>query len=337
MKTLEQIRAELPQFSYSDYLRHLKLVEEACTAGKPLRVAVLRSYTVEAIEPVLRMRLLLDGFQPSIWIGGYNQYAQEILDAGSPLHELRPDLVLLLTRIEEVLPDFVEQFASQPSSDWEERVAAKVREFGSLIESIERAFPAQVVVQNMTLANGAYFGIHDPQRPDGQGYLVQKFNQGLAAVCAARKAAFLWDFDRLVRAKGYENLFDPKSWYVARSPYRQSAYPAMVEDLGRYLRSAAGRIRKCVVVDLDNTLWGGIAGEDGIEGIELGRDYPGNCYRDFQKELLKLYHRGILLAINSKNNESDAFEILDKHPDMVLRRKHFAACQVNWRDKARAT
>ena len=70
-----------------------------------------------------------------------------------------------------------------------------------------------------------------------------------------------------------------------------------------------------------NTLWGGIVGEDGIEGIGLGRGYPGNCYRDFQKELLKLYHRGILLAIKAKNNESDALEVLDKHPDMVLRRQ----------------
>jgi FkbH-like protein len=190
------------------------------------------------------------------------------------------------------------------------------------------------VVQGMTLAHGGYFGINDPQRPEGQGYLVQRFNQGLAAEFAKRKGVVLWDFDRLVRAKGYENLYDPKMWYVSRNPYRQSAYPAIADDLTRYVRSALGRIRKCVVVDLDNTLWGGIVGEDGIEGIGLGRDYPGNCYRDFQKELLKLYHRGILLAINSKNNEADALEVLDKHPDMVLRRRHFAAYRINWQDKA---
>lgn len=334
MKTLEEIRSEIPGFAYSDYLRHLKTVEQACTTGKPLRVALLRSYTAEPIEPLLRMRLLLDGFQPTVWMGGYNQYAQEVLDTESRLHQFRPDLVLMMIRIEEVMPDFVEDFASVPWAEWEGRVAARARELGGLVERIESAFPAQIVVQNMTLPYGGYFGIHDPQRPDGQGYLVQKFNQALAAEFAARKGVFLWDFDRLVRARGYENLFDPKSWYVARNPFRQSAYPVIADDLSRYLRSALGRIKKCVVVDLDNTLWGGIVGEDGIEGIDLGRDYPGNCYRDFQKELLKLYHRGILLAINSKNNESDAFEVLDKHPDMVLRRKHFAACQINWRDKA---
>lgn len=334
MKTLEQIRTEISQLKFNDYLRYLRLVEEAGAAGKPLRVALLRSYTADPIEPVLKMRLLLDGFRPTIWTGGYNQYVQEILDAGSPLHQFRPDLVLMMIRIEEIMPDFVDEFAARPWTEWEERVAAKVRELGGLVEKIERALPAQIVVQNMTLPHGGYFGIYDSQRPDGQGYLIQKFNQGLAAEFAARKGVFLWDFDRFVRAKGYENLYDPKMWYVARNPFRQSAYPAIVDDLTRYLRSALGRIKKCVVVDLDNTLWGGVVGEDGIEGIDLGRDYPGNCYRDFQKELLKLHHRGILLAINSKNNESDAFEILDKHPDMVLRRKHFAAYQINWRDKA---
>jgi FkbH-like protein len=209
-----------------------------------------------------------------------------------------------------------------------------VRELGGLVERLEASLAAQVIVQSMTLPYGGYFGINDPQRADGQGALVQRFNQGLAAEFARRKGVYLWDFDRLARAKGYENLHDPKMWYVSRNPFRQSAYPAIADDLTRYVRSALGRIRKCVVVDLDNTLWGGIVGEDGIEGIALGRDYPGNCYRDFQKELLKLYHRGILLAINSKNNEGDALEVLDKHPDMVLRRKHFAAHRINWQDKA---
>ena len=332
-KTLEEIRSEVSRLGYNDCLRHLKTVEAACTDGKPLRVALLRSYTAEPIEPILKLRLLLDGFQPSIWIGGYNQYTQEILDQGSPLHEFRPDLVVMMIRLEELMPDFVDEFGSRPSSHWAERVAQKVREIGGLVERIEAAFPAQVVAQGMTLPYG-YFGINDAQRPDGQSSLVQTFNQGLAAEFARRKGVYLWDFDRFVRAKGYENLYDPKMWYVSKNPFRQSAYPAIVDDLTRYVRSALGRITKCVVLDLDNTLWGGIVGEDGVEGIGLGRDYPGNCYRDFQKELLKLYHRGILLAINSKNNEADALEVLDQHPDMVLRRKHFAAYRINWQDKA---
>src|SRR5688572_19305223 len=167
-KTLEEIRSEVSRLGYNDCLRHLKTVEAACTDGKPLRVALLRSYTAEPIEPILKLRLLLDGFRSSIWIGGYNQYTQEILDQGSALHEFRPDLVVMMIRLEELMPDFVDEFGSRPSSYWEERVAQKVREVGGLVERIEAAFPAQVVVQGMTLSHGAYFGINDAQRPDGQ-------------------------------------------------------------------------------------------------------------------------------------------------------------------------
>ena len=333
MRTLDQIRMELSGFGFNDYLRSLPIVQEASLQAKPLRVAILRSYTVEPIEPVLKLRFLLEGFRPSIWIGNYNQYVQEILDNESPFHRFHPDLVLMMLRIEEVMPDFVDDFSVPPAAGWEERIRSKVRQLGTLAECIEKTSSAQVIVQNMTLPHDGYFGICDPQRPDGQGYLLQKFNQGLAAEFGNRKGVFLWDFDRFVRIKGYENIYDPKMWYVSRNPFKQSAYPMIVDDLVRYVRSALGRIKKCVVLDLDNTLWGGIVGEDGIEGIQLGHSYPGNCYRDFQRELLKLYHRGILLAINSKNNEGDAFDIIDNHPDMILRRKHFAALRINWQDK----
>ena len=333
MKTLDEIRREIPGFAYSDYLRHLSAAEKAGSNGRPLRVALLRSYTVEPIEPILKVHLLLEGFAPSIWIGGYNQYRQEILDADSPLYEMRPDVVLIMIRLEEIMPDFVDAYPSVPRADWEDRVAVKVQELGDLIERVERGLSAKVLVQNMALPDGGYFGINDIQKTDGQTYLIHRFNQSLAAEVSRRRGVFLWDFERLVSSIGFDNLYDPKMWYVARNPFRQSAYPSIVQDLMRYIRSALGQIKKCVVVDLDNTLWGGIVGEDGIEGLQLGHDYPGNCYRDFQKELLKLYHRGILLAINSKNNEADALEVIDNHPDMVLRRHHFAAFRINWQDK----
>src|SRR4051812_25199392 len=130
MKTLAEIRSEVSRLGYTDCLRHLKTVEEVCTDGKPLRVALLRSYTAEPIEPMLKLRLLLEGFRPSIWIGGYNQYTQEILDERSRLYEFRPDVVIMMIRLEEVMPDFVDEFASRPSARWEERVAQKVREIG---------------------------------------------------------------------------------------------------------------------------------------------------------------------------------------------------------------
>lgn len=331
--TIAELRDALPGFSFNDYLRHVKFAEEKSEAGTLLRVAVLRSYTVEPIEPVLKVHLVLDGYRPSFWFGGYNQYVQEVLDPAAGLHAFRPGLVLLMVRLEELVPDFVEQFPSDTAAGWSDRLAAKAREIAALAGRAAIDLSARVIVQNASLSR-PYFGIHDAQRHDGQYEAVQRFNRTLAEAAEALPGVFVWDFDGLLRSRGFDNLYDAKSWYVSRNPFKQSAYPAIAKDLFRYVRSAAGRVKKCVVVDLDNTLWGGVAGEDGFEGIRLGHTYPGNCYRDFQHELLKLYHRGILLAINSKNNEADALTIIDEHPDMVLRRSHFAAMRINWDDKA---
>ena len=333
MDTLDQLRAALPGFGFNDYLRHLKSVDERCQEARPLRVAVLRSYTAEPLEPVLTLRLLLDGYRPAFWFGGYSQYVQEILQADGPLQQHRPDLVLLLLRIEDVLPDMMEGFASRSAAEWEPRVASAAREIVALAGQAAEDLSSQVIIQNGTLLQ-PYFGVFDAQRHDSQQQLVQTYNRTLAEEAGRHRGVCIWDFDGLVRARGMDALYDPKQWYVSRNPFRQTAYPAIGADLCRYVRSALGGVTKCVVVDLDNTLWGGIAGEDGFEGIQLGQTYPGNCYRDFQKELMKLYHRGILLAINSKNNEDEALRIIDEHPEMVLRRQHFAAIRINWADKA---
>lgn len=330
---LDEVREGVRGFGYNEYLRHLQPVKDAAAHRTPLRVAILRSYTLEPIEPVLQLRLLLDGFEPEFWIGGYNQYHQEVLDRGSGLYGFRPDLVLMMIRLEEVSPDFVEDYPSRTVAEWQAHLARSAEEIGRLAQTAAADLSAQVIVQNMSLGRGAYFGIFDPQRQDGQAQLVHEFNRALASAASA-PGVFVWDFDGFVHAEGFEHLYDPKMWYVSRNPFKQSAYPALVADLLRYVRSALGRTKKCVVLDLDNTLWGGVAGEDGFEGIKLGDTYPGNCFKDFQRQLLRLYNRGILLAINSKNNEADAFRILDDHPDMVLRRRHFAAMRINWRDKA---
>jgi FkbH-like protein len=330
---LDTVRREVDGYRYADYLRALAAVRDTGAERRPLRVAILRSYTVEPIDPVLRLRLVLDGFEPDVWIGGYNQYPQEVLDPSSGLHAFRPDLVLLLARVEELLPAFVEDYANRSYAEWEPDVARAAEELGGLARRVSEQLSATVIVQGMSLAAAPFFGVFDTQRADGQQHLVRDLNRGLAHA-AHTPGVFLWDFDAFVRCYGAEKLYDAKTWYVSRNPYGQAAYPALVADLMRYIRSALGLVKKCVVLDLDNTLWGGVVGEDGFGGIALGDSYPGNCYKDFQRRLLRLYHRGILLAIASKNNAEEALQVIDEHPDMVLRREHFAAMRIDWNDKA---
>ena len=335
MELLQEIKEKIDNFHISDYYFYLNKIKKEIDISslKKVKIAVLRSYTAEMLEPFLRVLLLLEGYDLEIRFGGFNQYPQEILDLQSWLYKFEPDFVILMTRIEDILPDFIDNFDLINEADWEQKLAAKSKEFANLFDLAGKNLNTNIIVQN-TFLNKAFWGIYDSQMKSSQHNLIHKYNQKLAEIAQERPFTFIWNFAGFLSREGYDNIFDPKIWYLSRNPFSKSAYMKMAKELKSYIMSILGKVKKCIVLDLDNTLWGGIAGEDGLEGIQLGYDYPGNCYLQFQKELLKLNKRGIVLAINSKNNENDALNIIENHPYMVLKKENFATMQINWTDKA---
>ncbi len=145
---------------------------------------------------------------------------------------------------------------------------------------------------------------------------------------------YVLDYDALVARHGGEHWHDERKWLTARLPIAAAYLLPMAREWTRFVVPLSGRIAKVLVVDLDNTLWGGVIGEDGMTGIAVGPEYPGAAYQSLQRALLDLSRKGILLALCSKNNLDDAMEALEKHPGMLLRAKHFAALRINWTDKA---
>jgi len=336
MKSLLDLKREIDSYKLTDYFHCLKDIQVNIdlSAHKGLKVAILRSYTAEPIEPLLKLRLFLEGYVPEFFWGDYNQFSQEILDESSLLYKFDPDLIILMIRIEELIPQFVQNFGEIQNPKWTQHIVQLSDHLIHLVDVLNERTSSQIILQNMTLFQEPYWGIFDSQKADGQISLLHELNSALKKAFEKKPNSFIWDFENFVARKGADAIFEPKLWFTARNPFKQLAYIDICNDLMRYILSALGKGKKCVVLDLDNTLWGGIIGEDGMEGIALGHEYPGNCYVEFQRELLKLYHRGVILALNSKNNEADAFEVFDKHPDMVLKRKHFAAYQINWCDKS---
>ncbi len=336
MTIFEEIRAKLSQLKTNDYGRYLNVIEEKNNLKKMplLKIVCLRSFTVEPLEPFLKLRLILEGFNPEFFYGNYNQFAQEVFNDSSFLYEIKPDIILFFSRLEDLLPDFNLNFNSKSSSQWKKALELSAKQFGAYAKHLRKQLDSQLVFQNMSFISFPYWGVYDAQQNQNQAHLVHEFNQILAKEMSSVSNAFIWDYNHFLLRKGHDCVYDPKMWYLAKNPFKYSAYPEIVSDLCRYIISALGKVKKCIILDLDNTLWGGIVGEDGFSGIILGEDYPGSCFRELQMELLKLYHRGILLAINSKNNENDAFEVIDKHPGMILKRNHFAAYRINWKDKA---
>jgi len=141
------------------------------------------------------------------------------------------------------------------------------------------------------------------------------------------------DLDLMQSYVGYRNFIDTRYWHIGKAPYSREALMLIAKEYMKFARASLGRNRKCLVIDCDNTLWGGIIGEDGIDGIKLGRTYPGSAYLEFQQSILDLYNRGVILAISSKNNKDDILEVLNNHPDMALNEEHFAIIKADWNDK----
>ena len=142
------------------------------------------------------------------------------------------------------------------------------------------------------------------------------------------------DWDVEVRRSGWDALRDERLWYLARSRLGPAGWFALANRVRDYWLAYHGDARKVVAVDLDDTLWGGVVGEVGLQGIELGNEAIGLAFQDFQRELLKWNDAGVLLTIVSKNNAADALAVFDQHPGMILKRDHFAAMRINWQDKA---
>lgn len=163
---------------------------------------------------------------------------------------------------------------------------------------------------------------------------VAEYNAALLALEREHSNVKLLDISEFTRRYPASELFDWKFWFISQMGFSPHLSKPFAEWFARKLDQIASRRKKCLVLDLDNTLWGGVLGEDGVEGIKLGGDYPGKAFRLFQEGLLELKRSGVMLAVCSKNNEADVLDVWERHPDMVLRADSFVAWRINWTDKA---
>ena len=297
------------------------------------RLAVLRSFTVEPLLPLLRAEAFCAGINLSIHVGDFNAYAQEILDGESELYRFRPHAVILAVETADIAPDLWRDYADLN----EDTIARAVSRVTGSIEQWMREFrrrsSAALIVHSLEQPYSLALGILDSQREASQVVRIERINQELRRQVRELRGVYVLDYDALVARHGRARWHDERKRLLARLPIRADQLVHLSREWLRFLVPLAGKSAKALVVDLDNTLWGGVIGEDGIHGIRLNAEYPGAGFQGLQRALLDLTRKGILLAICSKNNPDDAIEVLEKHPGMLLRPKHFAAMRISWNDK----
>ncbi|HTR24478.1 MAG TPA: HAD-IIIC family phosphatase [Terriglobales bacterium] len=300
------------------------------------KLAILRSFTVEPIVPLLRAEAFAYGIDLEIHLGDFNTYVQEIVDAGSSLYRFAPDAVVLAVRVEDVAPDLCLRFADLPPDAAREATKRVVASYEQWVQSFRRNAQAALIIHSLERPAQPAFGALDSQTENSQSGLVRQINHELRRIAAETRGVYILDYDALVARHGSEHWHDERKWLMARLPIAADHLIHMARGWMRFVVPLAGRTCKALVVDLDNTLWGGIIGEDGMAGIKLGAEYPGAAFQALQRALLDLSRRGILLAVCSKNNLDDAMEAIEKHPGMLLRSKDFAAMRINWGDKSQS-
>ena len=283
---------------------------------------VLASFSAEFVMPYLKVEAHALGVPLDVTVGPFNQFEQEVDNAGSPLWTRENRAVLLLLRPEDVDPDAIASLDPGPRL---ERLAARLEALLGALRAKTRA--------TLFVANAAAPATVQDAAPSPLADALSEYNRSLRRVTSAVPDCHLFDFAATVAALGHDRSTDLRMWYLAHMPFTQEGAAFLGRRLARRIASVFVPRAKCVVLDLDDTLWGGVIGDDGIAGIQIGDDYPGSAFKEFQRRLSALTHKGVLLAIVSKNYEAVVRELFEKHPEMVLRWQDFSAHRINWSSK----
>jgi FkbH-like protein len=286
------------------------------------------------LRPYLVVEGARNGLKVDAHFSAFNQIEQQALDAGSDLYRSRPSVIAIVTLLEDVAPALAGGFLSLSTGAIDAAVAGIRERFDHLLAALREHTDAAIVVFNYAPPMVLEGGFADPLLNPSQSSVVQRVNDALADVCRGCTGAFVFDYAHVAAASGLTRMRDTRLWYIGRVPFGAAGQIVVAQQLMRWKAALRRTQKKSLEHDLDDTLWGGIVGEDGPQGIALGDAHPGNVYKDFHRFLLRLRDRGILLAVASKNNERDALDVLEKHPDCLLRPEHFAAMEINWQDKA---
>jgi len=298
------------------------------------KLAILRSFTVEPIVPLLRAEAFAYGIDLEVHVGDFNTYVQDMVDGQSSLYRFAPNAVLLAVRADQAAPELWRVFADLAPEAGQQAGERVARCYEQWIAAFRKHSQAALIVHSLEHPSAPSLGVLDDQSEAGQSGLIREINREIRRVAQELHGVYTLDYDALVSRHGSEHWNDERKWLMARLPIAANHLLDMAREWIRFVVPLSGRTAKVLVVDLDNTLWGGVIGEDGMSGIKLGAEYPGAAYQALQRALLDLSRKGILLALCSKNNLDDAMEAVESHPGMLLRAKHFAAVRINWTDKA---
>jgi FkbH-like protein len=296
----------------------------------PVRVALLGSSTLTHLQAAIRVA----GLRRNLWVetyeNQYGQYWQELIDPSSPLYRFKPNAVLLALDARHLAAGIGAASRAAETDAAFDEVTARVRECWRLAR--ER-FGCPIIHQTALPVHPPLLGGNEHRLAGSRAEFIARLNAALRQMADADGVDLL-ALDRRAAVDGIAAWHSPKLWHRAKEEVSPAAAPMYGELAMRPLAARRGRSKKALVLDLDNTIWGGVVGDDGVEGLVLGQGSAlGEAFSEFQDYARELSRRGVILAVSSKNDEADALAPFERHPEMVLRRGDIASFVANWGDK----
>ena len=320
-------RVDSPQAGlFGRALKRLKANGADLTPMAPFHLSILSNATVDLLGDELPIAAARHRIALSLTIAPFDQIFQQAVDGTSELHRCASDAILLL-----IDHRWLGMTIPTPGSD--ERIAGALARLTELLDGLASVASTPVILQTVSMPPTSLFGSLD-RRIVGTARDADAINAGLVAL-AKERGHYLFDAAALCETVGSARFHDPVGWNLYKLPLASAVVPLYADWLGRLIGAIRGTSRKCLVLDLDNTMWGGVIGDDGMEGIRIGQGSgEGEAFLEVQRMALDLKRRGIFLAVASKNEEATARAVFQEHPEMLLKEADISVFQANWLDKA---
>lgn len=305
----------------------LKKASKQDSSGLPtVRIALLGDTATQFLATAIKGMGRLRGFDVDLFEAEYNQVERQVMDPGSELYEFRPEITIVFQSTHKLLVKYGKSDAAAKASLADDRLA--------FVDTLCKSVPGKIIYYNYPETDDAVFGSFANEVEHSFIYQLRKLNLGLMDIAVSNPDFYVCDLSAIQNKVGRDVMFQTSVYVSTEMVLSIDALPQVASRTWDIICAMKGRIHKCLILDLDNTLWGGVIGDDGMENIQLGHGLGiGKAFTEFQLWIKKLKERGIILAVCSKNTESVAKEPFEKHPDMVLRLDDIAVFMANWDTK----
>ena len=298
--------------------------------GKEIRLAILGNCATQFFAVAIKGYARLSEVNLNVYDADYNQIDAQLLEPSSEVYCFKPDVILLWLATDKLYEEFLDS-SLEERKNFAEKYIAQIRWYWELIS---RNTNARMLQMNFTETDDKVLGHYSAKQDGTFIYQIRKLNYLLQEEMRMCKNVYPVDLLSVQIQLGQNRYYNASFYYSAKMSASTDALPYIAKAVTEVLRSMCGKIKKCVVLDLDNTLWGGVIGDDGMEHIEIGELGRGHVFTNFQRWLKQLKEYGIILAVCSKNNENIAREPFEKHEEMILRMEDISLFVANWNDKA---